>query len=108
MSTENEVIGSAKLSYDIDGNIAAAQFQPAVDLVRGEFLKELGTCNGKGIDAIKECAQLLLAAFFKKISDIELRDIEKTDIETRVVDVSHYTSTAEIKTIELEFIYKQK
>lgn len=107
-TTNETIIGTAKLAYTADGILSNAVFQPSIEIDKAQISDQLGDCNGKTIEDIKQCAQLLLGAFFNKISDIELRDIEKTEIETRVTDVTHYTSTANIKTIEISFVYKQK
>jgi len=109
MQTTNETkIGTALLQYNVEGKLETATFNPGISIEKKEIEDQLGDCNGKSIEDIKKCSQLLLGAFFNKISGIELRDMEKTEIEIRIVDASRYTSTANIKEVEIDFIYKQK
>lgn len=101
-------IGKVYLNYTEDGNLLAAAFSPKISVSAKDLIDQLGTCTNKSTEQIQETAQLLLAAFFNKISDIELRDMETTEIETKVVKTERYTATAGIKEIEIDFVYKEK
>lgn len=101
-------IGKVYLNYTEDGNLLSAAFSPKISVSAKDLLVQLGNCTNKSTEQIQETAQLLLAAFFNKVSDIELRDMEASEIEAKVVKVERYTATSDIKDIEIEFIYKEK
>lgn len=101
-------IGKVYLNYTEDGNLLAAAFSPKINVSAKDLIGQLGNCTNKSEQQIQETAQLLLAAFFNKVSDIELRDMENTTIEAKIVKVERYTATSDIKDIEIEFIYKEK
>jgi hypothetical protein len=107
MSTTKEgtVIGAAALEYNENGQLEAAVFHPKIKVNYDDIKAQLGDCKGKSIDEVKKCAQLLIAAFFSKLSDIELRDVESTEIITDVVKGTRYESGG-LKEVELEFIFK--
>lgn len=107
-SNKDTVIGKVFLSYNEDGSLLAAAFSPKISVSAKELFDQLGTCTNKSEDQIQQTAQLLLASFFNKITAIELRDMETTDIEAKVVNSERYTATADIKEIEIDFIYKEK
>jgi hypothetical protein len=108
MSTEKKlVIGSANLSYDENGILETATFYPKIQISKDDIEKEIGDCNNKTIEDVRKCAELLLAAFFAQISDIELRNTETTDIIAETQAGEKYESGS-LKNIQLDFIYKQK
>src|SRR5687768_14329135 len=98
-------IGTAKLKYDSDGDLQIGFFQPRITVTKDQ-VKQFGLtkCTNKTPDEIKNCAQLLLASFFNKVNEIELRDFEKTTLETNIVSTQHY-DTGLVKEIEIEFVY---
>ena len=102
---KSTVIGNATFEYNENGQLESAAFHPKIKVSKEEIENQLGDCVGKSLDDIKKCAQLLLGAFFSKVSDIELRDMETTSIETEVVKGERYDD-GKLKEIEFEFIYK--
>lgn len=99
-------IGAVKLVYGEDGNLLMAGFSPRIEITFEDLKDQLGDCTNRTDQEIKDCAQLLLASFFNKVSNIELRDVEKTTIETQIAHVEKYSNNS-LKNIELEFIYKE-
>ena len=102
------VIGKVQLNYKEDGKLLSASFTPKITVTSEELFDQFGDCTNKSAEQVQQAAQLMLAAFFNRLNDIELRDMEVTDIEAKVVDTVRYASTADIKSIEIDFIYKQK
>lgn len=101
----SQVIGIAKLKYDTDGDLQIGIFKPKIEIVKEQIKNsEIGKCGDKTIDEIKDYAELLLAGFFSKMSDIELRDMETTRLETKVVSSEKYPD-GKWKEIEFEFVY---
>lgn len=101
----SQVIGIAKLKYDTDGDLQIGLFQPKIEIKKEQFKNsEIGKCNNKSIEEMKDCAELLLASFFSKLNDIELRDMENTRLETKVVSSQQYPD-GKWKEIEFEFVY---
>lgn len=101
----SQVIGIAKLKYDSDGDLQIGMFKPKIEIKKEQFKNsEIGKCNNKTIDEMKDCAELLLAGFFSKMSDIELRDMEKTRLETKIVSSEKYPD-GKWKEIQFEFVY---
>lgn len=99
------VIGNVKLKYDTDGDLQIGIFQPMINVTKDEIKNSpLGKCSNKTLEQVRECAQLLLAKFFNKINDIELRDVEKTSIETNVTNGEKYKNGL-LKEVEIEFVY---
>lgn len=101
-------IGTVSLNYKDNGKLVGAAFSPRINITAEELLDQFGNCTNKTVEQVQQTAQLVLASFFSKISDIELRDMETTDIEAKVVNTIRYTHTADIKAIEIDFIYKEK
>lgn len=100
------ILGKAKLKYDADGDLQIGTFTPMIEITKEQIKGSgLSQCSSKTIEEMRECAELLLAGFFAKVSDIELRDIEKTKLTTRLVDSVKYED-GKIKEIEFEFIYE--
>jgi hypothetical protein len=107
-TTKETVLGKVLLNYKDDGSLLTASFTPNIHVSTAELLEQFGTCANKTVEQVQETAQLVLASFFNRISDIELRDMETTDIEAKVVNTTRYTHTSDIKAIEIDFIYKEK
>ena len=104
-STTGTVIGSVSLSYNENGKLVKAGFRPQISVTHEELKDQLGDCTSKTFEEVEECAKLFLASFFTKVSDIELRDMEKTTIETDMKKGEKYDSGS-LKEIEFDFIYK--
>lgn len=104
MSTEKRnVIGSAALEYDASGKLEAAVFYPKIKVQLDDIQAQLGSCTNKTIDEVKQSAELLLAAYFTKMNDIELRDIETQPLTLEITsNDTHPNGT--IKSIEIEFV----
>lgn len=99
------ILGTAKLKYDKEGDLQIGTFKPMIEITKEQIKGSgLGKCGSKTIEEMRECAELLLAGFFTKISDIELRDIEKTKLVTNLVSTAEYED-GKIKEIEFEFVY---
>lgn len=98
-------LGTAKLKYDADGDLQVGTFKPKIEITK-EQLKgsDISKCANKTVEQVKDCAELLLASFFNKVSEIELRDIESTELKTEVISQAHYTNGA-LKEVEFEFVY---
>lgn len=104
MSTEKkQVIGTAALEYNEQGQLEAAVFYPKIKVSYDDVKSQLGDCTNKSIDDIKKCAQLLMATFFNKVSDVELRDMETTKLNTNVVGFNYHNNNL-LKEVEIEFV----
>ena len=99
------LLGTAILKYDADGDLQIGTFTPKIEVTREQIKKsEIGNCSNKTIEQVKECAQLFLANFFNKVSEIELRDIENTQLQTQAVYQEYYDDGS-LKNVKIEFIY---
>jgi len=99
------LLGIAELKYDSDGDLQIGTFKPMIKITKEELKQSgIGKCSNKTVEQIQECAQLFLANFFNKISEIELRDIENTKLETNLVS-SEYYENGLIKKAKIEFVY---
>jgi hypothetical protein len=108
MHMENILLGTAELKYDTDGDLQIGIFKPMIHVTKDELKNsDIGKCSNKTVAQVQECAQLFLANFFNRISEIELRDIEKTDLKTETVYQEYYDSGS-IKAAKFQFIYVDK
>lgn len=99
------ILGTATLKYDTDGELQIGTFKPMIQITKEQIkTSALGKCSNKTIEEVRECAELLLASFFTKVSDIELRDIEKTQLLTEAVYTETYDN-GQVKEVKFEFSY---
>jgi len=104
MNTEKRnVIGTAALEYDEAGHLEAAVFYPKINVTFEDIKAQLGTCTNKNIDEVKQSAELLLAAYFTKINNVELRDMETQPLTLEIAKEVFYLEGG-IKSIEIEFV----
>lgn len=104
MNTEKrKVIGSAALEYNAFGKLEAAVFYPKIKVELADIENQLGDCTNKTIEEVKHSAELLLAAYFTKINNIELRDMETQPLRLEVKNFEQH-SDGLTKSIEIEFI----
>jgi hypothetical protein len=102
---ENILLGIAELKYDTDGDLQIGMFRPMINVTKDELKKsDIGKCSNKTIEQVQECAQLFLANFFNRISEIELRDVEKTDLKTEIVEQKFFEN-GNIKSVKFQFVY---
>lgn len=105
---EKILLGTAELKYDTDGDLQIGTFKPMINITREELKKsDIGKCSNKTIAQVQECAQLFLANFFNRISEIELRDVEQTELKTESVYQEYYDDGS-LKAAKFEFIYVDK
>ena len=102
MNTEKRnIVGTAALEYDEAGNLEAAVFYPKIKVTHDDIKTQLGTC--KTINQVKQAAELLLAAYFTKINNVELRDMETQPLTLEEVKETYYLEGG-IKSAEIEFV----
>lgn len=101
---QKTVIGTAALEYNEEGKLEAAVFYPKIKVKFDDIKEQLGNCCSRSIDDIKNSAQLLLATFFSKMNEIELRDMEKTTLSADIVRSQNHDNGT-IKEVEIEFVY---
>lgn len=105
MSTEKKrtLVGSAALEYDATGKLEAAVFHPKIKVDFSDIEDQLGSCTNKTLDEVKKSAELLLATYFTKLNQIELRDIETQPLTLEIVAGEKYDNGL-LKSVEIEFV----
>lgn len=105
MNTDKKttIVGSAALEYDETGKLEAAVFYPKIKIAFDDIKDQIGNCTNKTIAEIKQSAELLLATYFTRINEIELRDIETQPLKLEVKGQTQYPSGS-IKAVEIDFI----
>ena len=99
------LLGTAELKYDSDGDLQIGIFKPMISVTKEELKNsDIGKCSNKTIEQVQQCAQLFLANFFNRISEIELRDVESTELESNLTH-SEYYDNGSIKQAKIEFVY---
>lgn len=102
------LLGTVELKYDADGDLQIGVFKPMINVTKEELKNsDIGKCNNKTIEQVQQCARLFLANFFNRISEIELRDVESTNLESNLVNSEYYESGL-IKSAKIEFVYKNQ
>lgn len=104
-NANKQEIGIAKIEYDKNGVVTSAEFEPTLKLNNPEALKaELSTIQCGDEPTLKYNADLVLAAWFAKVSDIELADREKYKIESEIVTCAKYPNGL-VKSCTMKFFF---
>lgn len=98
-------IGIVKIEYDKEGKVIRANFYPSMNLEADDDLKnQLQTIKNSDQETVKSNASLVMAAWFSKMTDIELADREKYEISTNIISCDkHWDGTIKMCVIEFEF-----
>lgn len=96
-----EKIGTAVIRYDVNNNIISGVFKGELkQKFNEELIKQLQPSND--LDIIKNNADMALASWFNKITEIEIADREKTRIISNVKKRTYY-SNGNIKKCEIDY-----
>ncbi len=101
-----EELGIVVLTYDEDGNIKTAGFDPKIQVqVKSSKLKELfeiGSSND--LEVLQLRADTVFAMFIDKINQIELADREKFQVVSEVMLCEKYEN-GNIKICKLKYFF---
>lgn len=101
-----EKIGTATIRYDIDNNVISGVFKGALEQkFDKELLEQLIPSNDPNV--IKNNADMALASWFNKITDIELADREVSQIISSVKKRT-YHSNGNIKKCSIDYFLETK
>ena len=107
MKNFKQSIAGINISYDENGILKKAILWPKINVSEKDIIDQLGSCKEKTIEEVKSTAELMLGAFFNKISEIELRDMETTELKAEVIASDKYANGV-LRNVELQFVYKSK
>ena len=106
-------IGVTTLFFTEQGEAAVATFTPErmelSDLsIRQQIRRLFAPVEGnKGPEAVKSAAELVFAAWFNKMNEIELADREKYEIVSEVIECKEY-SPGKVKSCTIAFIFRER
>jgi hypothetical protein len=100
-------IGLAVISYDESGKLQAAGFQPTMTMqLDAELFKPLSSVAGRGLEDIRLNADLVMAAWFNRMNEIELADRGLYEISSEVVECLKYEN-GQVKQCKLRYFLKE-
>lgn len=91
---KKEKIGEVEITYSEAGIVHRASFVPTlITEFTGDVISQLGQLkSAKDSETIVFNAEMILAAWFSKLNDLELRDPEVTQIIGEVKQCNHYAN----------------
>lgn len=111
---DKTIIGTAKVSYNENGQVVEASFIPAlkVDLSKtpqlGQQLLDI-KCDTQ--ENIQKNADLILGAWFvkmdDKINEIETADRERYQVASKIIECENYPN-GKVKTCALEYVFQER
>lgn len=107
MKKFKQEIATVAFDYNEDGTLESAVLWPKLQVSKDDVIDQLGNCKNKTIDEVKQAAELMLGAFFARANEIELRDMETTDLKAEVITSTKYNDGT-LRHVEIKFIYKNK
>lgn len=107
MKKFKQEIATVAFDYNEDGTLESAVLWPKIKVTSEELNDQLGNCKNKTLDEVKQAAELMLGAFFARTNDVELRDMETTELTTEVVTATKYNDGT-LRHVEIRFVFKGK
>lgn len=107
MKKFKQEIATVAFDYNQDGTLESAVLWPKLQVSKEDVIDQLGNCKNKTIDEVKQAAELMLGAFFARTNDVELRDMETTELKAEVIAATKYNDGT-LRHVEIKFIYRQK
>lgn len=107
MKKFKQEIATVAFDYNEDGTLESAVLWPKLQVSKEDVIDQLGNCKNKTLDEVKQSAELMLGAFFARTNDVELRDMETTELKAEVITATKYNDGT-LRHVEIKFIYKQK
>lgn len=107
MNKFKQEIATATFEYNEDGQLESAVLWPKLQITKDDIQNQLGDCKHKTLDQVKTTAELMLGALFSKMTDVELRDMETSELKAEVVNCQKYNDGI-LRHVELKFVYKNK
>lgn len=105
---EKITIGKATIEYDIYGIVERASFEPTLNVNIGpDIISQLARINNESQVELQSNADLILGAFFSKLTEIEVADREMFAVKSRVVECVKYTAGA-VKKCVLEYTFEER
>lgn len=106
MNKQDRMIGVASIEFDEFGKISNIKFESKIGLEIKDFSTEQLSeilCSDK--ERVKTGAEVLLASWFSKVTEIELADQNEVIIDSEISNIKYHEDGA-VKSVEI--IYKQK
>ena len=97
-------IGTAEIIYGEDGKVLRAFFTPKMQV--GNIASQLLQLEPGKPERIKENAEMVLAAWFSKMNEIELADREHYKIESEILKCTMYQDGS-VKRCKISFTFKE-
>lgn len=109
MNHQEQEIGIATMVYDTNGKIMNTSFVPLLQIKHSKKLEsQLQTVKGsEDAEALNNNAQLVMAAWFSQVDEIELADRDEYEVVSKVLSCEKYQS-GRVKTCSIMFIFKRK
>lgn len=106
----NQKIGKVSISYDENGKVTSATFEPTIEVQSDEgIMEQLKTLeNPQDSKVIQSNADLILASWFNKaietLTEIEESDREKYYVKSSIPICENYPN-GKVKTCVIEYDY---
>jgi hypothetical protein len=104
-NTENIEIGKTVIKYNQDGTVRRASFIPQLKIEAPPDLKLKMKHGSK--EEIKDNADMVMAAWFNKVNDIELSDRELYEIKSEIVKCELW-EPGKVKTCIIKYSFIKK
>lgn len=100
-------IGTVTIEYNRSGVVTSHKFNPLIKVDNSQELRrELKNVNGENADVLKHNADVIVAAWFSKVNQVELEDREQYSVESEVIACEKY-NTGGIKKCVLKYFLKK-
>lgn len=101
-------IGKTVIEYGEDGKVKTAKFEPVITVTADDnLLAQFKAVDSNGdLETLKNNAELVFAAWFSQLSNIELADREQYGIVSEIVNCEYY-EPGRIKSCCIKMIFRK-
>lgn len=100
-------IGVAVINYSPEGKVLSAGFEPTLKMsFTPELLDQLSGAKSDTAETVRVDSEIIMAAWFSKMNEIELADREEYHIVSTVEECVKYPD-GRIKTCKVKFSFKK-
>lgn len=101
-------IGVVTISHDKDGNMGEAYFKPTMQVSLDKSLVPALTAGTMAStdnpEYIRNQADIVMASFFSKITEIELADRDKYELKSEIIQCSKWGNGA-VRTCKIKYSF---